>query len=60
MDKWVNIRNFNFSRVNDYNSNDFRFLVYGIDLPNSWLKDWHLNQLLINFGVIMILLKKLI
>lgn len=50
MDKWKNIRHFNFSRANNYNPNDFRFLVHAIDLPNSILSDFHLSELLNNYG----------
>ncbi len=50
MDKWKNIRHFSFSKANDYNPNDFVFLVYAIDLPNSFFNDFHLNVVLNNFG----------
>lgn len=50
MDKWKNIRNFNFSNPNGYNPKDYRFLVHAIDLPNNLLRDFHLNSLLKNFG----------
>lgn len=49
MDKWGNIRNFNFSNSNDYNPKDYRFLVHAIDLPNNLLRDFHLNSLLKNY-----------
>lgn len=50
MDKWQNIRNFKFSSVKEFNSNDFVFLVHAIDLSDSLLSDFHLNTLLKDYG----------
>lgn len=50
MDKWGNIRHFSFSSANNYNPNDFRFLVHAIDLPDNLLSDFHLSVVMGSYG----------
>lgn len=50
MDKWQNIRNFKFSSVKEFDSNDFVFLVHAVDLLDEVLSDYHLNTLLKDYG----------
>lgn len=50
MDKWRNLRNLKLSDPNNYDRNNYMFLVHAIDLPNSSEKNYQLMRVLNEFG----------